>query len=388
MYCGFDCIDFWQLSNAQLAMLQPEHWHLNDKEQKLLLENRPGFAPPGYEPPLVSTRQLFATSRADYEKIEQARNTTCTLLRHLWTFRNRNCTDPRDRIYALRSLAMDLKEAVVPNYGESHSRIYAKVTRQIIEHHKNLDVLGMCFTFEGSDPGDAERPSWAPDFHVTTTQRPFTSLTMFLGGHEPYYLATTRASEARPSSSDDEAELKLWGYDGGVVTALGIEDAKTLEEYIIKSRDLAETISHTSFDSGMDRTEAFWRTLIANRTSENRPARADVEGKQFRAWWDTWMDKVPHALEDFVKYNSAFLQHSSRRSFFTTSHGHIGLGPIATKLGDHISLLAGSQVPFILRKVEEKFHVVGEAYVHELMDGRYWEKKRAERVPLTEVVLI
>lgn len=386
MYCGPDWVDFWQLANLQLALLRPEHFHLNEEEQRIIRENKDGLAPPGQEPPLVLTRQLFATSRADYDDIEMTRNRASLLLRHLWVFRNRECTDPRDRIYALRSMAMDLKDAIIPNYNESEGMLYAKVTRRIIQHHKNLDVMGMCFT--SGDPGGTDRPSWAPDFNLATPQRPFTNLTMLLSGHEPYYMATARTSEARPSSPDDESELKLWGYNVGIITALGVESAKTLEEYVIKSRDLAEAISHTSLDFGMDHTEAFWRTLITNRTSENRPARADIEGKQFQAWWETLTGKVPHALNEFINYNSAFLQHWSRRSFFTTSYGHIGLGPAATKANDHISLLAGSQVPFILRKNGENFHVVGEAYVHELMDGRYWETKRAEGVRLTEFVLI
>jgi hypothetical protein len=138
----------------------------------------------------------------------------------------------------------------------------------------------------------------------------------------------------------------------------------------------------------MDRTEAFWRTLITNRTSNNQRARSEVEGRQFQYWWETLTKESPHDLIEFIEFNSAFLLHWPNRSFFTTSCGHIGLGPAATKVGDHISLLAGSQVPFILRRSGQKFQVVGEAYVHGIMDGKYWEKLESENTPQMEFVLV
>jgi hypothetical protein len=64
------------------------------------------------------------------------------------------------------------------------------------------------------------------------------------------------------------------------------------------------------------------------------------------------------------------------RSFFVTKRGYIGIGPNTMKSGDIVCTLFGSTVPFILRAVEgsEKFRLLGESYVHGIMDGELWKE--------------
>lgn len=56
-------------------------------------------------------------------------------------------------------------------------------------------------------------------------------------------------------------------------------------------------------------------------------------------------------------------------SFFTTTKGYMGLGSQAMKAGDVVVILAGGEVPFILRRAGEFFQLVGECYVHGIMNG-------------------
>jgi hypothetical protein len=68
--------------------------------------------------------------------------------------------------------------------------------------------------------------------------------------------------------------------------------------------------------------------------------------------------------------------HICNRSFFVTKRGYIGIGPNTMKSGDIVCTLFGSTVPFILRAVEgsEKFRLLGESYVHGIMDGELWKE--------------
>lgn len=50
-------------------------------------------------------------------------------------------------------------------------------------------------------------------------------------------------------------------------------------------------------------------------------------------------------------------------------HRLLGLGPHATKQGDKVCLVRRSQVLLILRKVVDRFELIGECYVHAIMDG-------------------
>lgn len=59
------------------------------------------------------------------------------------------------------------------------------------------------------------------------------------------------------------------------------------------------------------------------------------------------------------------------RRIYRTSKGYLGLGPESLEPGDLVFIIAGSQVPFVLRKVagKERYRLVGESYIHGMMHG-------------------
>lgn len=70
-----------------------------------------------------------------------------------------------------------------------------------------------------------------------------------------------------------------------------------------------------------------------------------------------------------------------RRRLVVSQKGYIGIAPAGTRIGDHICVLHGGEMPFILRQcsvndssgpageMAEDYVLVGEAYVHGLMHG-------------------
>lgn len=112
-----------------------------------------------------------------------------------------------------------------------------------------------------------------------------------------------------------------------------------------------------------------------------------------------------HALDcvtydDGTTFRSAFLRVYRKRALFRTAKGYLGLGPVDTKPGDKVALVAGARVPFVLKRVkgkrskhgrkhgekkngrddngsddggkkrhEGRYKLVGEAYVHGIMHG-------------------
>jgi len=66
-----------------------------------------------------------------------------------------------------------------------------------------------------------------------------------------------------------------------------------------------------------------------------------------------------------------------------TSKGHIGLAGEACRAGDVVSILFGAGVPFILRRAGQEFVLIGEAYVHGIMDGEAMEDfKQSQAFPI------
>jgi hypothetical protein len=64
------------------------------------------------------------------------------------------------------------------------------------------------------------------------------------------------------------------------------------------------------------------------------------------------------------------LQYARSRRLFRTNLGCLGLAPAASQVGDAVSFLNSARVPFILReKEDEKFELIGDAYVHGYMNG-------------------
>jgi hypothetical protein len=75
-------------------------------------------------------------------------------------------------------------------------------------------------------------------------------------------------------------------------------------------------------------------------------------------------------------YETLFLERYRDRRLFVTEKGFMGSGVESLQVGDAVVLVAGADVPFIFRPVadaendkEPKFKLIGEAYVHGIMQG-------------------
>ncbi|KAF2685248.1 hypothetical protein K458DRAFT_450180 [Lentithecium fluviatile CBS 122367] len=81
---------------------------------------------------------------------------------------------------------------------------------------------------------------------------------------------------------------------------------------------------------------------------------------------DKYMDDWQAAARGFETV--AFHTMQFRRPF-VTERGHVGCGPQDIREGDGVWIVAGCPSPLVLRRDGEAWRVVGEAYVHGVMDG-------------------
>ncbi|CAG8980594.1 hypothetical protein HYALB_00013577 [Hymenoscyphus albidus] len=65
----------------------------------------------------------------------------------------------------------------------------------------------------------------------------------------------------------------------------------------------------------------------------------------------------------------------------------MGLGPYNASVGDHVYILFGVDVPFVLRRMESKgnFRIIGDCYTHGFMDGEILEAERRGEVEMESI---
>ena len=69
------------------------------------------------------------------------------------------------------------------------------------------------------------------------------------------------------------------------------------------------------------------------------------------------------------------MMNAGRKPFLSAS-GYVGLGPAAMDAGDVIVIFYGAPVSFVLRPKGQEFQLLGEAYIHGIMDGEFMQVNR------------
>lgn len=127
------------------------------------------------------------------------------------------------------------------------------------------------------------------------------------------------------------------------------------------------------------RSEAFWRTLITDHYPKDPPERP--VGNDFADRFEGWMGRGERFHDEpYIRpYSDTAIVSCLYRSFATTQKGYLALVPRKATPGQLVCVLRGGNVPFILNRRQDKyFELVGEAYVHGIMDGEFVRDARKE----------
>jgi hypothetical protein len=305
----------------------------------------------------------------------------------LMRWRHRDATNPRDKVYALMGL---LPETVLPSargydYEAPPSLLFANVTFDLIHLEDGLRPLIGSSEMPQCTPNV---PTWSIDFASTNRvgQRQ-----LKWWGHSHRYrefsACSTRKLEA--SLSCDSKTLSLTGLsldeieltgniyevpDGVQIPPSALHDIvthwnKLLQQWCTSRNNPPEYVTGGTWRS------AFSRTLIGDLVMAEYPVQRAVEVHE------NYLDRL---LKDFLHDFSISSLYESlcgmvpNQAFFVTRKGYMGIGPPNTRPGDQVWVFCGGQVPFVLRKVKQENPtsnatsgrtLVGDAYVHGIMDG-------------------
>lgn len=129
-----------------------------------------------------------------------------------------------------------------------------------------------------------------------------------------------------------------------------------------------------------DVEEALWKTLVGNR-GKKLSGRGFPEEQEVRESFNELMrfhllkvyrpqEPVPRRiLKQDEKFLRLHMYNMAGRPFFVTRGGLLGMGGPEFRAGDAIYVVAGSPVPFVIRAENGRFRLVGDCYVHGIMNG-------------------
>ncbi|KAJ5986574.1 hypothetical protein N7451_010939 [Penicillium sp. IBT 35674x] len=153
--------------------------------------------------------------------------------------------------------------------------------------------------------------------------------------------------------------------------------------------------------TGQSRNEAFWRTMFLDRYRSTHthdrlyhicriPAQVkENEAIDMFSPGGIICDFPPQTADDelglvyFLRHEVtemwAFANvnlHCADLSLFRTAKGYIGVGHPNMQPGDKVTILLGAPVPLVLREYEEGHLLIGQSYVHGIMDGEFLQAER------------
>jgi hypothetical protein len=309
---------------------------------------------------------------------------TESMLEHLCLHRHRKCGIDKDRIFALRGLCTESERTSISvDYDLTVDKIFLKYTRRSISRTGSLNILGTCLPLERMHP---LLPSWVTDWSNSEARCPIetfatvhTSLTKKISS-KPYAVLPGTTAHIHEMEGDMEHVLATNGYRAQTLSHASSNRPDTVP-YIISGsmlgsimNDFWKVAQNLTAAQGIDwlttdttvsgpnehLVNAFWRTMIADRDRLGQRD-SDPGPGQGSAYW------------------SVVSQSIHGRKFFVTEEGDMGLGPYDVQQGDHICVLRGAEVPFVLRSDSEHqtqtsidalaYTLVGECYCHTLMEN-------------------
>ncbi|PMD52527.1 HET-domain-containing protein [Hyaloscypha bicolor E] len=319
-----------------------------------------------------------------------------SVLNHVNMGRLFDCSEPRDRVYALLGLLdAKIRDRVHVDYEKPVEEVYTEFTKLIIESSRSLEVLvdaGLC-------RGSSSCPTWVQDWNL---RQPESKQPSALS-----YRSYSACCSIRPLGTmiKENSELAIRGIDVDSVLA-------TVE---VPGDDLLADSSHhmtgakglyawkeyfKDYPTGCDPLHAWIRTVSADMNGADINARrlspelvkayelvhqfgespeedqlliARAQGNDIDEWKKSF-------VANLYRFQSAVIPASVNRTFFISRKGYMGMGPETMEKEDMICVILGCNVPLVLRKLRDHYLLVGECFVWGLMDGEAMRDKKLRHV--------
>lgn len=346
--------------------------------------------------------------------------TSSELVNHMIQQRGRRCQDPSDKVYAFLSLASNRwRDEIDIDYKKSFKTLYMEVVRVDAIISKSLRILGLV---THNHLSTSNLPSWVPDWSISehfgfdyaqlkrynlfsACKSPTAPIDRSQFAHGVLRLSTISfciIEVAGPSLldvADEETKTKpiYQEWDKMFSSYMTSKSAKGIRKEntsTMLNQGSSRSDASLSYVFGGTSSNAFARTIAFDHFSalgqqEDTVRAGPNHEKLFWPVWNVLIGKQEYVVPSKSKSEDVLLgivECTTSQAFFITQQGYFGLGPGRLKAGDEIHIAAGGRCPLVLRKINvqvEKwkgkvkgsfYTLVGDCYIHGIMDGEAAEK--------------
>lgn len=294
------------------------------------------------------------------------------LINVLLATRHAKCADARDRIFAVLGLLEPRNRLEIhPDYTKTVADVFGGVVLHYLAVVNRLDVLQLC-ELTAKVVGMA---SWVPDWsNVSETV--------------PTYPRASLSADAE-AEYDGKRTLGVSGVEVGAVASVQPQECLTRGEsswadFFSSIFSLLPASDKVDLSGIGPEIEIAMRSLCRHTLAEQfEPPRSEYPSTenvmQSLLRWHKYLAKEkldsdfceppPISLCDET-YRVHVQTLAALYSCFRTMEGLIGLGPKSMVPGDKVCVVLGCDAPLILRPTtEDEWMIVGDCYVHGIMDG-------------------
>jgi hypothetical protein len=328
----------------------------------------------GHPPGLTMSQTLSACNLSDDNK---------PLFHLIRVTQKFQAKDPRDKVYALLGLATEGDRGFPPDYTITVRQVLVNLVKFLIAKDRDLAILA------GNRSGpNLLGPSWTPDI----VNEPRDLSAMVTG--DPFMAG----GKTQPEISFTEGDQVM------VAQGIYITDLKEVVGPLLPvlklPGDTGATIADIAKSQGVDEVfqrlailyrdcvskEDFWRTLVMDRGRAGfievcpapdefeHMAQVIFEDKSVPASSNPELSDLERKQLFTAPFVASIQKSLTHRCFFTATTGnYMGIGPCYSKPDDIAVILYGCNVALILRPLGSRFELIGDAYVHGIMNGELVE---------------
>ena len=304
--------------------------------------------------------------------------------------REREATDPRDKVYGLLGIAIGKSESKLrPDYTKEWPEVYTDMTNSLLAHDKKLSILKLV---EVKARMETRIPSWVPDLRSYDQLNFAYHPLVIIRPEDVYHSAGNTFIISR--SVGDAKLLALRGLYVGSITSISEPAGNLIGNVALGARVLdggewfqfAQGCAKNGLypPTGEPLVDAFARLRIGDTfrrigpESRRRLKPGEYPSPGSLSYSETG-DRILRSDRDDI--GTLILSKTTRRRLFITDSGHMGLTHRSNKVGDKVYVLLGGEMPFVLRPKGSNFLFRGEAYVHGIMDGEALTNARQNADP-------